>query len=79
MSNARIELDSAGVRALLHDPAVVSVCKGQADRILAEAGEGYVEEPRNYPKRQGYAVRVDSERAYFDNLKHNTLLKALGK
>lgn len=79
MSKIKLELNSQGVRELLHDPNILSVCKDCADNVLSAAGEGYKEESRNYPDRGGYAVKVDSAKTYYQNLKNNTLLKALGK
>ena len=77
MANVKVVLNRAGVKELLTSDEAQAICKEQADRILASVGEGYVEEERNYPERKGYAIRVDSAEALYDNLNHNTLLRAL--
>lgn len=77
MSDVKIVLNKAGVRELLRSDEVQEACKEYADKVLAQAGDGYVEEERDYPERKGYAVRADSAKAVYDNLKNNTLLRAL--
>lgn len=79
MSKGRFELNTAGVRELLHDVNLSKACMEQAQRIAKTAGEGFVAEARNYPARAGAAVRPDSDEAFFRNLRENTLLKAVGK
>ena len=80
MSKVRFKLNYAGVRELLHSEGVVGECRKHAEATLATASgsaSGYVLEPRNYPKRSGYAVYAAEYPAITDNLKHNTLLKSL--
>lgn len=73
-----IELNSAGVRELLKSEEIAQACEEAASAVLQRAGSGYVMEKRSYAERTGYAVRTDTPKAMADNLKHNTLLKALG-
>lgn len=73
----RFKLKKAGVRELLKSGEMQAICMERARGVQAAAGDGYIAEPRNYPERSGAAVRVDSGDAYYDNLKNNTLLKAL--
>ena len=79
MSKGRFELNTAGVRELLHDANLSKACMEQAQQIASRAGEGFVVEARNYPNRAGAAVRPDSDEAFFRNLRENTLLKAVGR
>lgn len=44
---------------------------------LQRCGEGYEMERRTYPERTGYVVRAATDQAKHDNLKNNTLEKAL--
>lgn len=74
----KIELNELGVRELLKSSEISAVCKAQADAVAARAGDGYSVEEREYLERIGYVVSAETEEARHDNMKHNTLLKALG-
>ena len=78
MSKMKIVLNSQGVRELLKSSAIASACEEQAQAVASRAGEGYTIEQRNYAERTGYIVNADTNEAKKDNLKNNTLLKALG-
>lgn len=77
MANLKITLNKNGVGELLRSEEVAEICREHAEATCRNAGEGFVVEPRNYPERHGYAVRVDSAEAYKKNLKSNILLKSL--
>lgn len=77
MSKVVIELNSAGVRELLKSDEIKSACAACALRVVSNAGSDYKLEPRNYPERSGYAVFPSNAAGYVDNMKNNTLLKAL--
>lgn len=82
--NVEFKLDSKGVRDLLKASSTKEACKPYADRILSfcqgfsDAGDGYVQEDYTGKFRDGYSVKVESPHAYYSNLKHNTLEKAIG-
>ena len=78
MSNITVKLNSQGVRELLKSQAIADACREQADAVAGRAGEGYSVEQRDYPERTGYVVSAETDEARTDNLKNNTLLKALG-
>lgn len=78
MSKVVIELNSDGIRELLKDDGIAEICRQQAEEVASKAGEGYGVESRSYAERSGYAVVAQTKEAYKDNLKNNTLLKALG-
>lgn len=78
MSNLKIKLNSQGVRELLKSPEIAEACRAQAAAVAGRAGSGYDVEQRSYPERTGYVVSAETEEARRDNLKNNTLLKALG-
>lgn len=77
MPSVEIKLNTAGVRELLKSAEIQDECRKIAQQVQARVGDGYVVEDRNYPERSGAAVRIDSPQAYRDNLKNNTLLKAV--
>ena len=78
MSKVEIKLNSPGVRELLKCSEIAAACEEQARAVAGRAGDGYVVEQRSYAERTGFAVVADSSKAKRDNLKNNTLLKALG-
>jgi len=75
MSNFKFELNYQGVRSLLHSSEMREVLRGYGNAIASKAGEGY--EIKNMPTR-AIAVSTATPKARKDNLKNNTLLKAMG-
>ena len=72
MSKVKIELNRAGVRALLRSPEMQAVLKARADTVKDRCGGGY--ESYVAPTR---AVAVVETVSYDDNSANNTLLKAV--
>lgn len=77
MSKVKVKLNSAGVRELLKSAEIAAECMGHAQRIAVACGDGYAAESRSYSERKGAAVSADTPKAQRDNLKNNTLLRAL--
>lgn len=77
MSKVRVKLNRAGVREMLKSGGAAAECMGYAQQIALACGDGYVAEGRSYPERTGAAVYADTPKAKRDNLKNNTLLRAL--
>lgn len=75
MAKVKIKLNSAGVRALLHDGGIVGMCGEIAQGIAGSGGDGYVAEQRNYPERGAWAVRTSTPETMRRELKDNTLQK----
>lgn len=73
----KIVLNSEGIRELLRSEEVSNECKKHADSVQARCGSDYTTESRTYPERRGYAVYPTTARGRNDNMKNNTLLKAL--
>jgi len=78
MGNVRIELNRAGVRELLLSNEILAVCEKVADGVAMRAGEGYGVNVFHGRNRVNAEVQAETAAAYRDNLKNNTLLKALG-
>lgn len=74
MSKMRFELNRQGVRELLHSSEMVNVLESYGRTIADNAGEGF--EIKHMPTRV-IAVETLTKEAARDNLKHNTLLKAV--
>lgn len=77
MGKMRIELNSAGVRELLQSSAMAAVCMQQALAIAGRAGPGYSVSTFTGATRVNASVRTETAEAMKDNMKNNTLLKAV--
>lgn len=73
----RIELNSEGVRALLRSPEIASACQAQANAIAGRAGGGYSVSVYTGANRANASVITETSEAIRDNMKNNTLLKAV--
>ena len=78
MAKVRIKLNTAGVRELLRSSELQTECMNYAQQIQGTAGEHYAVSNRNYPERSGASVYPADDEGFYDNLHHNTLLKAMG-
>lgn len=74
----RIELNGEGVRQLLRSSRMQDIVSAYAGRVQRTAGEQYETSMRVNKDRCAARVSPASIHAYYSNLKHNTLLKALG-
>ncbi len=79
MSNIKIELDHAGMNTLLHDPSVQAELLRQGHAIQSRAGQNYTVKAVNMPSRSIVRVSAANAEGVRDNLRNNTLLKAVGK
>lgn len=77
MSKVKVVLNSSGVRALLKSQEVLSVVKGEADRIASSLGSGYATDTHNAGSRNVASVYTDTPEAAAENSRNNTLLKAV--
>ena len=75
MAELKIELNSAGVRALLHEAG--SVCRSIADDAASSLGDGYEADTRVYPERTGAVVKAVSQAAAKENEETNSILTAV--
>lgn len=74
-------LNRAGVRELLQSQEMATICTEAAQKVAANAShDGLEYEVSTMVGKNRVNARVSpgSIHAYFSNLKHNTLLKALG-
>lgn len=76
--NVEIVLNDEGVRELLKSDAMMQICKQYADRAAGSLGDGYVVSTHVGKSRVNAEVAAESFKARRDNLKNNTILKALG-
>lgn len=78
MSKLEIELDSAGIQALLKSPEIVDVLQEQADNIRAQLGDQYQTSQHIGKTRANVSVYTEDPDALQDNATNNTMLKAMG-
>ena len=78
MNKVKLELNRSGVRELLQSSEMAGSCEDYASQIQQRAGEGYEMTVKTGKNRVVATVRAATPHAYYSNLKHNTLLKALG-
>ena len=79
MNNSfKFELNSDGVIELLQSREMQQIISSAADKVKSKAGDGY-ESSVKVGKKRAYAnIAAVSYKARNNNLKNNTLLKALG-
>ena len=77
MSKFKFELNGAGVRALMQSEEMQSILKDKADGALNSLGEGYKSDTYVGKTRANAMVYADTYQAKRDNLKNNSILKAV--
>jgi len=71
------KLNRAGVRALLRSDEAESICCSLAQKAANSLGEGYEVTTYKGKNRVNASVRAETYQAKSDNLKNNTILKAV--
>ena len=77
MSKFKFALNRAGVRALMKSEEMQSILKDKADSALNSLGEGYKSDIHVGKNRANAMVYADTYQAKRDNLKNNSILKAV--
>lgn len=78
MAKVEIVLNPAGVRELLKSDAMMQICKQHANRAVAALGDGYAVNTHVGASRVNAEVTAETFLARRDNMKNNSILKALG-
>ena len=73
----KIELNRAGVGELLKGPEMQAYLKEIGSGIVNRCGPGYEMDVHIGPYRANVTVKPGTVRAYIDNNRNNTLLKAV--
>ena len=73
----RVELNSEGVKELLQSSEMMGVCRDLAQGIANRAGDGYIVTTHTGRTRVNASVYAATNKAKRDNMKNNTLLKAV--
>lgn len=77
MAKMKFKLNSSGVGQLLKSPEMQSMLTEKASGVRKRAGEGYAQDIYVGKSRANAMVYADSYKAKRDNMKNNTLLKAV--
>mgnify|MGYP001248587262 CR=1 FL=1 len=77
MSKFKFVLNRAGVRALMQSEEMQSVLKDKANNALNSLGEGYKSDTYIGKNRANAMVYADTYQAKKDNLRNNSILKAV--
>lgn len=77
MANVEIKLNSSGVRELLRSREMKAICEEQANNAVGRLGPGYTVTTMTGKNRVNASIYAESYEAKRDNLKNNTILKAL--
>ena len=77
MSKFKFVLNRASVRELMKSEEMQDILKDKADSALNSLGEGYKSDIHVGKNRANAMVYADSFQAKKDNLKNNTILKAV--
>jgi len=73
-----IELNSTGIQEVLKSAEVTKELETYGEQIVGRCGDGYATETYVGKTRAAVKVKPDTPHAYYSNLKHNTILKAVG-
>lgn len=73
----KFKLNRSGVRALLQSDEMQAVLKEKASEISRRAGAGYEQDIHVGKNRANAMIWPESHAAKRDNMKNNTLLKAV--
>lgn len=79
MAKCTIKINTAGLDEFLNSEQVEDMLIYAASNVLAKLGDGYaIQKTYHGPHRANVAIETITERAYWDNVRNNTMLKALG-
>lgn len=74
---AEIELVDAGIVELMKSPEISQLVQAEASRVKSSCGSAYQTDTHEMPTRIIASVYTTDRDAIKDNLKNNTLLKAV--
>lgn len=78
MSKTRIVLNRKGVRELLRSQEMMNICSSYGHKAVQKLGEGYEVSNHVGKNRVNSSVRTVTAEAVRENMKNNTILKAVG-
>lgn len=79
MSKVKVVLNRSAVGALLKSQEIANCVEKEAEAIKGRAGDGYETDIYKASTRVISSVYTEDYKAMKDNMKNNTLLKAVGR
>lgn len=77
MAKTKVVLNRSGVRELLQSDEMKAICEEHANRTLGRLGQGYTVTTMTGKTRVNASIYAESTEAKRDNMKNNSILKAL--
>lgn len=77
MAKVEIKLNTSGVREMLQSQEMKSICEEHANNAIGKLGPGYTVTSMTGKTRVNASVYAESYEARRENMKSNTILKAL--
>jgi hypothetical protein len=77
MSKLKVVLNSKGIREMLRSQEMQSICEEYASNALTRLGDGYAMDSYRGSGRVNAMVYADSYAAKKENIRKNTILKAV--
>ena len=77
MAKVEIKLNTSGVREMLQSKEMKSICEEHANNAIRKLGPGYTVTSMTGKTRVNASVYAESYEARRENMKSNTILKAL--
>lgn len=77
MSNFKIKLNRSGVGQLLKSDEMKELLKSKAEEIKTRCGDGFETDVYSGKNRANASIRPATKKAKSENMKNNTLLKAV--
>lgn len=77
--HVKVELNSQGVKELLKSNEMMNICTEYAYSAQSKLGEGYIVTYHRGKNRVNASIMADTPEAIRENLKQNSILKALGE
>lgn len=78
MSKVKIVLNREGVRELLQSQEMMNICEEHARKAAASLGNGYAVSTMVGKNRVNASLFAETYQAKKENLRNNSILKALG-
>lgn len=77
MAKVEIKLNSSGIRELLRSKEMLTICEEHAEKAVSKLGDGYTSSSMTGKNRVNAEIATESFKAMAQNMKHNSILKAL--
>ena len=77
MAQFKFELNREGVRELLRSKEMADICQEYAENAIGKLGDGYEVTTHTGTNRVNAEVKAETFAARRDNLKNNSILKAV--